>query len=92
LEGVRTLGAFNVHSDKSTLPGPIGRKRESSAVRTPAWCANLMAIFGGPRFAAVGITSFPPITMKSPARHHSRRAHRNSDRHHHHREAMANAQ
>jgi hypothetical protein len=51
-----------------------------------------MAIFGGPRFAAVGITSFPPITMKSPARHHSRRAHRNSDRHHHHREAMANAQ
>ena len=42
--------------------------------------------------AATGISSTGSHNNESPARRHSRRAHRNFDRHHHHHEAMTHAQ
>jgi hypothetical protein len=42
--------------------------------------------------ATIDLTVTSSRNDKSPARHHSRRAHRNSDRYHHYQEAMTHAQ
>ena len=101
LEGVRTLGAFNVHSDRNTLSGPVGPKRKSSTVRMSA-LRRLDGHLRRPvalRGAAQPQQAHSPRTLftcahnsESPARHHSRRANRNSSRHHHHHEAVTHAE
>ena len=59
-----------------------------------AWCAGLTATSVSSAVAIVAATGTftGSHNNESPARHHSRRAHRNSDRHHHYQEAMTHAQ
>jgi hypothetical protein len=53
LEGICTLGVFNIYSDKSTLSGSIGLKRKSSAVRMLPRRADRAAILVAPPLVAV---------------------------------------
>jgi hypothetical protein len=65
LQGVYTLGVFNVRSNKSTISGSIGLKRKSSAARMLAAAA----------FAAPVAFSFALLMNDEGATgHHSRRA------------------
>jgi hypothetical protein len=91
VEGVSNSRARNTYSDKKTLCRSFQPKRKFSAVRITATCAGLTPIVVARRPAAVvaGDSTFICSHNKeSLARHHSRWAIRNSDRHHHFEEAI----